>query len=148
MAGDPHLNLTLPSIWYEIAGSSPSYNFSGVSIPGAPLVLIGRNQHISWSMTDVQNGSTLFYVEKTDKAHPDQYYWNGVWRRMQHIAYDIPVKGQGMVHQDVSLTVQGPVFPAVSLTIHGPVFLAGQGMANETLSVDWMGALPSADAEG
>ena len=136
MAGDPHLHLTLPSIWYQIAGNSPGYNFSGVSVPGIPLVLIGRNQHISWSMTDVQNASTFFYVEKTDRDHPNQYYWGGAWHQMQHIEYDIPVKGHATVHQDVFLTVHGPIFPA------------NQGIAGKTVSVDWMGALPSTDSEG
>lgn len=136
MAGDPHLNLTLPAVWYQIAGHSPSYDFSGVSVPGVPLVLIGRNQHISWSMTNVQNASTFFYVEKTDSAHPYQYYWDGVWRQMQHITYEIPVKGQNPVTQNVYLTVHGPILPA------------DQGIAGETLSVDWMGAVPSTDSEG
>jgi penicillin amidase len=135
MAGDPHLHLTLPAIWYQLDARSPGYTFSGVSIPGVPLVLIGRNQHISWSMTDVQNESTLFYVEKTDRAHPHQYYWNGAWQSMQHLVYTIPVKGRASVRQDVYLTVHGPIFPA------------DQGLAGETLSVDWMGALPSTDSE-
>jgi len=135
MAGDPHLHLSLPSTWYQIAGSSPSYTFNGVSVPGVPLILIGRNQHISWSMTNVQNASTLFYVEKTDSAHPHQFYWNGAWHQMQHIVYDIPVKGHATVQQDVYLTVHGPIFP----TDHG--------IPGETLSVDWMGALPSTDSE-
>ncbi|MEO7021928.1 MAG: penicillin acylase family protein [Ktedonobacteraceae bacterium] len=136
MAGDPHLHQTLPAIWYQIDAASPSYNFSGVTVPGVPLALIGRNQHISWSMTDVQNESTLFYVEKTDKEHPNQYYWNGAWRDMQRISYDIPVKGHATVHQDVYTTVHGPIFPA------------NQGIAGETISIDWMGALPSTDSEG
>ena len=135
MAGDPHLHLTLPSIWYQLDASSPNYTFSGVSIPGVPLILIGRNQHISWSMTDVQNESTLFYVEKTDSAHPHQYYWNGSWHQMQHITYDIPIKGHATIHQDVYLTAHGPIFPA------------DKGIAGETISVDWMGSLPSTDSE-
>ena len=109
--------------------------FSGASIPGFPVTPIGRNQHISWSLTDVQNQSTFFYVEHTDPAHPQQYYWNGAWRQMQHLTYTIPVKGQPPVRQEVYLTAHGPIFPA------------GQGIAGETLSVDWMGALPSTDGE-
>ena len=135
MAGDPHLQLTLPSIWYQLDASSPDYSFSGASIPGFPVTPIGRNQHISWSLTDVQNQSTFFYVEHTDPAHPHQYYWNGAWRQMQHLTYTIPVKGQPPVRQEVYLTAHGPIFPA------------GQGIAGETLSVDWMGALPSTDGE-
>jgi len=134
MAGDPHLHLTLPSIWYQLAATSPDYDFSGVSIPGVPLVLIGRNQHISWSMTDVQNESTLFYVEKTDKARPHQYYWNGAWHTMQHLVYNITVKGHGTVRQDVYLTVHGPVYPSAD------------GQKGKIVSIDWMGALPSTDS--
>lgn len=136
MAGDPHLHLTLPSIWYQLDASSPDYTFSGVSIPGVPLILIGHNQHISWSLTDVQNASTFYYVEKTDRAHPRQYYWNGSWQQMQHMVYNIPVKGRATVRQDVYLTVHGPIFPADQ-----------EGITNETIAVDWMGALPSTDSE-
>lgn len=136
MAGDPHLNLTLPSIWYQLDASSPGYSFSGASIPGVPIVPIGYNQHISWSMTDVQNSSTFFYVEKTDPAHPSQYYWDGAWRPMRHLVYTIPVKGSSPARQDVYLTM------------HGPVLTPDQGgIAGETVSVDWMGSLLSTDYE-
>ncbi len=134
MAGDPHLNLTLPSQWYQLEATSPDYSFSGVSVPGIPLVVIGHNQHISWSMTDVQNASTLFYVEKTNQAHPNQYYWNGAWRSMQRLSYDIPVKGSTPVHQDVYLTV------------HGPIGSPDKLLPGEAISIDWMGALPTNDA--
>lgn len=133
MAGDPHLRLTLPAIWYQIEGSAPGYDFSGVSVPGIPTILIGHTQHISWSMTDVQSQSTLFYVEKTDKAHPHQYFWNGSWHTMQHLNYEIPVLGETPVHFDVYLTVHGPIMPSNKL-------LPGQ-----TIALDWIGALPTDD---
>ncbi|MCL6515473.1 penicillin acylase family protein [Alicyclobacillus sp.] len=131
LAGDPHLNQTLPAIWYQVAARSPSYDFSGVSIPGTPVVLIGKNQHIAWSLTNVQNQATFFYEEKTDSAHPHQYYWKGAWRDMQKIEYDIPVKGRAPEHLTVWMTVHGPV-----MTTKG-----------QTLSVDWIGALPSPDMQ-
>lgn len=135
MAGDPHLRLTLPAIWYQIEGTAPGYNFSGVSVPGIPTILIGHTQHISWSMTDVQSQSTLFYVEKTDKAHPHQYFWNGSWRAMQHLSYEIPVLGSPPAHYDLYLTVHGPIMPSNKL-------LPGQ-----TIALDWIGALPTDDGE-
>ncbi|MCL6452948.1 MAG: penicillin acylase family protein [Alicyclobacillus sp.] len=131
MAGDPHLTQTLPAIWYELSGDAPGYHFSGVSIPGLPGVLIGRNQHISWSLTNVQNQATLFYVEKTDAAHPNEYQWNGAWRPMRTVTYRIPVKG-------------APAVPlTVKLTVHGPI-LTDKG---QTVAVDWMGAEPSPDLD-
>lgn len=134
MAGDPHLRLTLPAIWYQLEATSPDLYFNGVTIPGIPLILIGQNRHISWSLTDVQNQATLFYIEQTDNTHPGQYYWRGAWRRMQRVAYDIPVKGSQSVHLNVELTVHGPLMPQKNLP-------------GQTIAVDWMGALPALDAE-
>ncbi|QQE77502.1 penicillin acylase family protein [Alicyclobacillus sp. SO9] len=129
MAGDPHLSQTLPAIWYQISGQSPSYTFSGVSIPGIPVILIGRNRSIAWSLTNVQNQATFYYREKTSKLHPNSYFWNGKWRKMEHASYTIPVKGRKSVKLDVKLTVHGPIMT----------------QSGQTLSVDWMGDLPSPD---
>ncbi|HET8842384.1 MAG TPA: penicillin acylase family protein [Ktedonobacteraceae bacterium] len=135
MAGDPHLNLTLPSIWFQMEGDSPDYHFSGASIPGIPTILIGHNQRISWSVTNAANQSTLYYLEKTDQLHPHQYFWNGSWHQMQRISYEIPVKSSNKVQYEVDLTVHGPVIPT------------SVGIAGKTVTVDWMGALPSASIE-
>ena len=134
LASDPHLHLTLPSIWYQIEATSPGYSFSGVSIPGTPVILIGHNRHIAWSLTNVQNQATLYYLEKTDTGRPRQYYWRGAWRRMARASYDIPVKGRGAVHLDVDLTVHGPV-------------ISDDRAKGRTIAVDWMGALPSPDLD-
>ena len=93
LAGDPHLHLSLPSDWYEISLLSPDLDVTGASIPGTPAVLLGHNAHISWSLTDVQNQSTLYYEEQTSPAHPGQYFWRGAWRPYQRVHYTIPVRG-------------------------------------------------------
>ncbi len=127
MAGDPHLEHTLPAIWYQFEGRSPHYQFSGVSIPGIPVVIIGYNAHISWSLTNGQDQLTFYYQEKTDAAHPHQYFWNGAWQLMKQIHYHIPVKGGKPDDLTVELTVHGPI-----ITQHG-----------QTMAVWWAGALPS-----
>ena len=134
MAGDPHVSLFLPSFWYPLDASSPDYSFSSGSNPGFPGIFIGHNSHISWSVTDVQNQATFYYVEKTDKAHPHQYYWNGAWHQMQHLSYEIPVKGAAPVRQDIYLTAHGPIIPEE------------KELPGETISVDWIGALPTNEA--
>src|ERR1700761_5708269 len=129
LAGDPHLPQTLPSIWYEAAIAAPGLDVSGVTVPGVPGVLIGHNQHIAWSLTDTQNQATLFYAEQTSAKHPGQYYWRGAWRPMTKERYTIPVRGGATV----SLTVD--------VTVHGPIMT----QAGQTMAVDWMGNVPSAD---
>jgi penicillin amidase len=131
MAGDPHLHLTLPAIWFQLTMDSPGYHSSGVGIPGTPGVLIGHNQHISWSLTDAQNQQTFYYLEHEDSAHPRQYLWNGVWRDYKTASYDIPVRGGPTEHLTVKLSVHGPV-----ITERG-----------QTTSVWWAGNIPSQDLD-
>jgi penicillin amidase len=57
IANDPHLSLDAPSTFYEIhltVASDPSngpMNVSGVAFPGAPGVILGQNERISWGAT-------------------------------------------------------------------------------------------------
>jgi penicillin amidase len=129
LAGDPHLLQTLPSYWFEVALHAPGTQVSGASLPGVPGILLGRNQHIAWSLTNAENQSTIFYAERTSRRHPGEYFWRGAWRRMRTVRYQIPVRGG----RTIDLTVD--------LTVHGPV-LTTDGI---TTSVDWMGDIPSPD---
>jgi penicillin amidase len=131
MAGDPHLHLTLPAIWFQLTLDSPSYHTSGVSVPGTPLVLIGHNQHISWSLTDAQNQQTLFYLEKEDAAHPGMYFWKGAWTKYTTANYDIPVLDGSTEHL------------AVKYSVHGPV-ISERGL---TTTVWWAGNIPTHDLD-
>ncbi|MBK9037562.1 MAG: penicillin acylase family protein [Bdellovibrionales bacterium] len=44
LANDTHLSYSLPSIWYEMQLSSPGISVYGVTIPGAPGIIIGYNE--------------------------------------------------------------------------------------------------------
>jgi penicillin amidase len=129
LAGDPHLPQTVPSIWYEVALSTPGLAVTGVSVPGLPGVIIGHNAHIAWSLTDVQNQATFFYTEQTSKSHPGEYFWRGAWRPMRQVHYTIPVKNGAALHLTVDLTVHGPVMTR----------------SGQTTSVDWVGNVTSSD---
>lgn len=131
LATDPHLRLSLPSVWFEFSAQSPSYDMSGAGIPGIPVVLIGKTPHLSWGITNSQHGTTLYYLEKTSPSHPDEYFWDGAWRSMNTVDYTIAVKGQAPDHLKVNLTVHGPV-----LTLSG-----------QTASVWWAGSLPTDDLD-
>ena len=131
MAGDPHLHLTLPAIWFQLSMDSPLYHVSGVSIPGTPVILIGHNEHISWSLTDAQNQQTFFYEEKEDAAHPNQFFWQGSWHPYATVSYDIPVLGAATEHLTVRISVHGPVISERGLTT----------------TVWWAGNVPSQDLD-
>ena len=61
LANDPHLQLNLPSIWYQVQLSAPGLNVYGVTIPGAPAVIIGFNENVAWGVTNVAADVLDFY---------------------------------------------------------------------------------------
>lgn len=85
LAGDPQLDLTLPSIWYEAHLVVPdSLDVYGVTFPGAPLVPVGFNRRVAWSFTNTGNDIVDFYAEELDDDEaPSAYLLDGAWRRLE-----------------------------------------------------------------
>ncbi len=54
LASDPHLGLRLPSVWYQAQLRAPGFEVAGMSLPGAPGIVIGRGTHIAWAFTNTQ----------------------------------------------------------------------------------------------
>jgi penicillin amidase len=81
LAGDPHLDLTLPSTWYEAHLVVPGrLDVYGVTFPGAPVVAIGFNRDVAWSFTNTGADVVDFYEETLDDStRPSTYLMDGVW---------------------------------------------------------------------
>lgn len=74
LAGDPHTALTMPGHWYELHLSLNGRNLSGGTIPGAPLIVVGQNDHLAWSMTNMMPDDTDFFIEIPDPEAPLERY--------------------------------------------------------------------------
>ncbi|MEM9347780.1 MAG: penicillin acylase family protein [Planctomycetota bacterium] len=61
VASDPHLGLIQPNIWCVVGYHTPQRSVVGLSIPGLPFVLIGRNEDIAWTGTNMQSSSSVLY---------------------------------------------------------------------------------------
>ncbi len=85
LSGDPHLQLTLPSIWYEVHLSVPGViDTYGVTIPGGPIVPIGFNRSMAWTATNTGADVLDYYEEKVDDARrPTKYEVDGVWKPLE-----------------------------------------------------------------
>lgn len=85
LAGDPHLELTLPAIWYEAHLVVPDeLDVYGVTIPSVPFVLIGFNRNIAWSLTNTGADVIDFYEEQFDAPNvPTSYLVDGEWRPLE-----------------------------------------------------------------
>lgn len=85
LAGDPHLQLTLPSIWYEVHLVVPGgIDLYGVSLPLSPIVPIGFNRDVAWTATNTTADVMDFYRETVDDSlAPTRYLVDGAWRPVE-----------------------------------------------------------------
>ncbi len=52
LANDPHLDVTIPGIWYLVDLQSPQVHVAGATIPGIPGVVLGHNERLAWAATN------------------------------------------------------------------------------------------------
>jgi penicillin amidase len=141
LCNDPHLGLNLPSLWYEMQLTAPGINTYGASLPGAPGIVIGFNDKISWGFTNNYRDVKDFYEIREVNVHslpapppPNEgeasYYlkhpqvdrskegllFGGRYYEFSGGAYPL--------HSNVEVIKvkgQGDVLDTVLYTIHGPV---------------------------
>ena len=77
LANDPHLGLNVPSIWTAVHLTAPDLDVAGVTLPGTPGVILGRNRQVAWGCTNVHDDSADLYVEEFDGY--DRYRVPGGW---------------------------------------------------------------------
>jgi penicillin amidase len=120
LANDPHLGLGVPSIWAAVHLQAPGFDVAGVTLPGAPGVVIGRNRHIAWGCTNVHDDAVDLYAEERDPARPDFYRVGDGWERATVVDEVIRVRTSPLgssfrdVPHPVTITRHGPL-----VEIHG-----------------------------
>ncbi len=97
-ANDPHLDYSIPCIWYSVHLKAPGLNAIGVTVPGVPGVILGHNERIAWGATNLG-----FDVQ--------DLYLSPVAERVEQEI--IHVKGAADVVLPVSFTSYGPVVAEV-----------------------------------
>ncbi|MGY5857929.1 MAG: penicillin acylase family protein [Candidatus Thorarchaeota archaeon] len=109
VAGDPHLSFQAPSVWYECHIVVPGeLDVTGTSFPGIPGVLIGHNDHLAYSFTNVGADVNDIFVEQLNPSNPDQYMYNGEWTNFT-------------IHEENIHTKEGEIIPfTVKESVHGP----------------------------
>ncbi|MEZ4903307.1 MAG: penicillin acylase family protein [Spirosomataceae bacterium] len=110
LANDPHLGLSLPSIWYQMQLVSPTVNVYGVCVPGWPGIGIGFNKDVAWGMTNV--GSDVFdlYQIQFKDSTLKEYKHDGKWKTITSKVNEFKVKGLPAIATDTVLyTHHGPI---------------------------------------
>jgi penicillin amidase len=61
LANDPHLDLTIPGIWYVVDLESPQLHAAGATIPGIPGIVLGHNERVAWASTNADMATTSVF---------------------------------------------------------------------------------------
>ncbi len=139
LANDMHLGFGIPGIWYQIHLVVPGkINATGVTIPGAPGVVSGHNEHIAWGMTNVMLDDADFYIETINKD-TTEYLVDGQWRPLKIINEQIITKEGDTVYRKLYFTHRGPIVSGFK-GIKDKVLSVAWG-GNDTLSNELMGVI-------
>ena len=88
MAFDPHLEINrFPAIWYETKATINDRNLIGITIPGAPGIIMGRNQDLAFSFTYGFMDTIDYFVEeiKHEEVIEDDNQSSGLIKRKEII---------------------------------------------------------------
>lgn len=110
LCNDPHLRLMLPSIWYEVQLTAPGIRCRGVSLPGAPGIIIGFNDSIAWGVTNAGRDVKDYYRIEFSDVTRSTYRKGNEWAPVNKRVETIKVRGGKDVVDTVAYTHLGPVF--------------------------------------
>jgi penicillin amidase len=124
LASDPHLDISmLPQFWYVIGihGEQDSLDVLGLTSPGLPFVVYGRNRQTAWAFTAGGVDITDYYLEQISTHDFQQYRVGDLWQKFEQLQEIISVKGH--ITADTLLVKTGR---------HGPVLEQNDSLQQAT----------------
>jgi len=139
LAGDPHQSLSLPSRWYEMHMNRNGQNVAGITLPGIPYIIMGQNDGMAWSFTNMMADQTDFFEERLMPGTPGYYQSN----TSDGIAY-VPIR----IEREIIHIKDAPdEVITIRYTDHGPLindlFEDSQSISDVSLSMKWVGFEPT-----
>ncbi len=142
LANDPHLGLTVPSVWYFARLQAPALDVFGATLPGVPYVILGRTARVAWGFTNTGPDVQDLYVERVNPADPGEYQTPDGYARFETRIEVIRVRGAEDVRLVVRTTRHGPVISGALAAVDRAL---PRGEARYVLALRWA-ALEPADA--
>jgi penicillin G amidase len=136
IANDPHLAYSAPGRWMAAVIRGGKWNTEGVTLPGVPGVVIGKNENISWVLTNLMADDTDFYIEQIDSSG-NNYMLDGKWVKFTTRKVKIPVKDSLDVEYIIKYTHRGPV---VSNIHPYDILYQNPGIKKQVISMRWSGS--------
>ena len=109
LANDPHLWLSAPSVWYLADIEGENVAAIGGTLPGTPLMLIGRNERVGWGLTTAQVDDQDIFIEKLHAQDHGRYRTPDGWAEFETRPIRIEVDGAATIEDVVLESRHGPV---------------------------------------
>ncbi len=136
LAGDPHLGLNMPGKWYETHLNVNGRNLSGATLAGAPIMILGQNDHLAWSLTNIMLDDTDFFVEAVNSENPKEYVIDSLANEAVYDEFEIQKEVIKIKGADDTLFTR-------KLTNHGPVisdvYPEQRYTKDRAISMQWTG---------
>lgn len=113
LSNDPHVDSRLlPGMFYPIGLFCPEFKAVGIATPGIPGLLSGRNEFVSFGVTNAYGDSQDLFIEDTD----GEFYMNNNEKTAFETRTEtIEVKDSTSVEIEIRSTQNGPVISDFSV---------------------------------
>lgn len=156
LANDPHLQLTNPSVFYEIdqkiaRGKTLELAVTGVTFPGVPYVILGQTDRIAWGATNNPMDVTDMYSERIVQGAEGRLFslFRGEREPISVIPeqYRVNRVGDGTLDNVLAVPPSADVPPAtLVIPRHGPIVNLDME-TGEAVSVQYTGFFASHEVE-
>lgn len=124
MVSDPHLGVTMPGPLAMIHLNGPGIHVTGASVPGAPGVLMGHNEHVAWAFTMAMLDDQDLFRVTFDESGENELV-DGTWLRVRTVTEEIRTRWRSE-----------PELHKVRLSEHGPLV---RDDGDSALAMAWTG---------
>lgn len=113
LSGDMHLGLSLPNTWYrmqwKLDKGEESREVVGITLPGAPAMVVGSNGHLAWTFTNSYGHFSTRVRLEEDPDNEGHYLTPTGSRALQEHEECIEVRRADAYCMEVSTSSWGPV---------------------------------------
>lgn len=127
VAGDVHLEPTVPSALHLDHLRAGDLDIAGATLPGVPLFWCGHNRKVAWFPVGAPAVVVDLYVETLHPEDPTRYHDGSAWRPLERREEILSVRGAAAQTFEVRRTLNGPLLPDLD--------------GRAPLAVRWVGAL-------
>lgn len=147
VAGDPHLGLRVPGIWYRSELHWPGGALRGATLPGVPGFFVGTSEHLAWSPTAAMVDQTDLVELEVDPDDPSRYRTSDGWVPFRIVTDTIAARAGEPRIVERRLTHWGPVVrtapDGTPMALRSPAWDTG-GLTLEHLEIGRARSVPEA----